>query len=201
MTEREQEHFPDRAKQEQEQWELIRLNEVEGFIQKKANRFCMGDPMLAEDLAQEGREAVIRRLREDPVCPYSHLVLKARDAIYHYRACGSSVDGKLHPVGRSKQYKILNFEDPITDDTLPLAEALADPRAPHRPTEERACRNISFDDLRDFLSAEENQILTLRLMGTSWLEVRETLGKSIKQIAHIREVMTIKAHYIISDVL
>ncbi len=201
MMEREPEHFPDRARQEQAQWALTRLNEVEGFIQRKANRFSMGDPMLAEDLAQEGREAVIRHLRENPVCPYSHLVLKARDAIYHYRVRGSSVDGKLHPVGRSQRYQILNFEDPITDDTLPLAEALADPQAPCRLTEERACRNIFFNDLRDFLSAEENQILTLRLMGTSWLEVRETLGKSISQIAHIREVMTIKTRYIISDVI
>ena len=189
------------AEREQEQWELMRLNEVEKFIQRKANRFCMDDPMLEEDLVQEGREAVIRRLRENPVCPDSHLVLKARDAIYQYRRRGSSVDGKLNPVRRSKQYKILSFEDPTTDDTLSLAEALAEPQAPRRITEETACRTIFFDDLRDCLSAEENQILTLRLMGTSWLEVRETLGKSIGQITHSREGMIVKISYIISDVI
>ena len=58
--------------------ELTRLNEVEGFIEFKATNLSMGDPMLAEDLAQEAREAVIRRLRQTPDCPYSHLVNKAK---------------------------------------------------------------------------------------------------------------------------
>jgi len=69
MRERDDGRFPDWATQEREQQELLRLNEVERFIQKKATQFAEGDLMLAEDLAQEGREAVIRRLREDPDCP------------------------------------------------------------------------------------------------------------------------------------
>jgi hypothetical protein len=59
--------------------------------------------MLAEDLAQQAREAVIRRLREHPNCPYSHLVNKARDAIFCYRQKGNSVDGLLHQRGRARQ--------------------------------------------------------------------------------------------------
>ena len=37
--------------------------------------------MLAENLAQKEREAVFRRLREDPDCPNSHLVNKAIDQV------------------------------------------------------------------------------------------------------------------------
>jgi hypothetical protein len=62
-------HFAARIDQEQEQQELTRLAEVEGFIQKRADQFSRDDPMLAEDLAQYAREAVIRRVREHPDCP------------------------------------------------------------------------------------------------------------------------------------
>ena len=110
MPERVSQHFPDQAKQEQDHQELMRLNDVEGFIQRNAYKFSMDDPMLAEDLAQEGREAAIRRLRENPDCPTSHLIVKARDAIYGYRRRGSSVDGKLYLNGRAKQYQISSLE-------------------------------------------------------------------------------------------
>ena len=36
---------------------------------------------VAEDLAQEGREAAIRLLRAEPNCPASYLVVKAKDAV------------------------------------------------------------------------------------------------------------------------
>ncbi|MBI1880425.1 MAG: hypothetical protein HYR94_19785 [Chloroflexi bacterium] len=73
----------------------------------------MDDPMLAEDLAQQAREAVIRQLREDPDCPYSHLINKARDAILRYRQKGKSVDGLLYQRGRARQYNIFSFDEPI----------------------------------------------------------------------------------------
>ena len=93
--------------------ELARLNEVDGFIQWKAIHLSMGDPMLAEDLAQQAREAVVKRLRESPDCPYSHLVNKARDAIFRYRQKGKSVDGLLYQRGRARQYEITSLEEPI----------------------------------------------------------------------------------------
>ena len=74
MCERE----PSYLTSQQAAFEVTRLDEVDGFIQFKATDLSMGDPMLAEDLAQQAREAVIRRLREAPDCPYSHLVNKAR---------------------------------------------------------------------------------------------------------------------------
>ena len=160
MKERAERRFPDRAEQEREYRELIRLDDVEGFIQRNAYKFSMDDPMLAEDLAQEGREAAIRRLRENPDCPTSHLIVKARDAIYGYRRRGSSVDGKLDPNGRAKQYQISSLEAPTADDEHPQAETISDPQAPRRFTEERACTNILFDCLRDSLSEMENQILS-----------------------------------------
>ena len=95
-------------------WELTRLNEVEGFIQLKATDLSMGDPMFAEDLAQEGREAVIRRLRTHPDCPYSHLVNKASDAILNYRKKGYSVD-RPYQGKRARQYQIASLDEPINN--------------------------------------------------------------------------------------
>ena len=187
MSERAPGRLPKGARQEPAQQELNRLNEVERFIQYKANRFAEGDSMLAEDLAQEGREAVIRRLRADPDCPTSHLVLKAREAIYRYRRRGSSVDGKLNPKGRARQYQIVDLETPIGEDGWSLAEALAEPQAPARWTEQRASINILLDDLRDRLSATENQVLTLRLMAVPWPEVRQILGRSARETGQMRE--------------
>ena len=74
MTELAERRFSARPHCERERQELTRLAEVEGFIQKRAAQFSMDDPMLAEDLAQQAREAVIRRVREYPDCPYSYLM-------------------------------------------------------------------------------------------------------------------------------
>jgi hypothetical protein len=56
----------------EQQHELLRLAEVEGIIKREAAQLSMDDPLLAEDLAQQAREAAIKRLREYPDCPYSH---------------------------------------------------------------------------------------------------------------------------------
>jgi hypothetical protein len=146
--------------------------------------------MLAEDPAQEGREAAIRRLRQDLACPISHLVVKARDAIYKYRRKGSSVDGKLYPGGRAKYYQIVSLEKPMADDGCPLEEAIRDPRAPPRVTEEQACTNVLFDCLTDRLSAEENQAAVLRLIGIPWHEVGEILGQGEPEFTTLRERIT-----------
>ena len=181
---------------EREQQELTRLAEVEGFIRKKAAQLSMDDPMLAEDLAQEGREAVIRRLREQPDCPYSHLVNKARDAIFRYRQKGNSVDGLLYHRGRARQYDIISFEEPIDTEAGPfeekasLREVLSDPAQPRRSTEERAFANVLLDSLRENLSATENQALTLRLGGIPWREAGEILGQRPGEMARLRRSIT-----------
>ncbi len=143
--------------------------------------------MLAEDLAQEGREAAIRLLRAEPNCPASHLVVKAKDAISQYRKRGSSVDGKLDARSRSKHYHILSVEELVFDDGQPREEVIGDPQGPSRPTEEEACINILFASLRDNLSAEENQVLTLRLMDIPWQRVGEILGQEPKEISKKRK--------------
>jgi DNA-directed RNA polymerase specialized sigma24 family protein len=150
--------------------------------------------MLAEDLAQEGREAAIRRLRQDLACPVSHLVVKARDAIYHYRRKGSSVDGKFCTDGRAQHYQIVSLEEPMTDDGCPREEVIRDPRAPTRVTEEKACANILVDCLRNCLSAEENQAVALRLIGIPWQEVGEILGQGRPEFTTLRERITTTAH-------
>jgi hypothetical protein len=91
-------------------------------------------------------------------------VVKAKDAISQYRKRGPSVDGKLDTRSRARRYHILGLEELIFDDGLLREEAISDPQGPSRPTEEEACINILFASLRDNLSAEENQLLSLRLI-------------------------------------
>jgi DNA-directed RNA polymerase specialized sigma24 family protein len=142
--------------------------------------------MLAEDLAQEGREAVIRHLRQAPDCPESHLVVQARTAIYHHLRRGSSVDGKLDDRSRLRHYQVFSLEEPIAGNGHLQEDVIADPQVPSRPTEEEACIDILFSSLRDCLSAEENQVLALRLRGISWQRVGEILNREAREISHIR---------------
>ena len=187
MPELAKRRFSARTNQERDQQELTRLGEVEGFIQKRAAQFSRDDPMLAEDLEQQAREAVIRRLRVDPNCPYSHLVNKARDAIFRYRQKGKSVDGLLYHRARARQYDIISFKEPIDTEAEPLLrEVLSDPAQPRRSTEERAFANVLLDSLRERLSATENQALTLRLSGIPWKEAGEILGQRPGEMARLR---------------
>jgi hypothetical protein len=188
MVELAERHFAARTNYEGDQQELTRLAEVEEFIQIRAAEFSMGDPMLAEDLAQEARERALRGLRKNPDCPYSHLVNKARDAIFRYRGKGKSVDGLLYQRGRARRYAFISFEEPIDTEAGPfeekasLREVLSDPTQPRRVTEERAFANVLLDNLRERLSLEENQVLTLRLMGVSWKEVGNQLGQGARKM-------------------
>ena len=104
-----------------------------------------------------------------------------------YRKRGSSVDGKLDARSRNKHYHVLSLEELVFDDGLLREEAISDPRGPIRPTEEEACINILFANLRDGSSAEENQGLTLRLMGIPWQKVGEILGEGAKEISKMRK--------------
>ena len=174
-------------------FEVARLNEVDGFIQRKAVNLSMGDPMLAEDLAQQAREAVIRRLREYPDCPYPHLVVKARDAIFRYRQKGKSVDGLLYQRGRARQYEITSLEEPIDNEAEPsegapaLSEVLTDPTTPRRFTEERAITHVLLDTVRDHLSPMGNSALTLRLWGFTWKEIRRDLNLGYREMEVIKK--------------
>ena len=190
MSERDQSHPNNQAA-----FELTRLNEVEGFIQFKATDLSMGDPMFAEDLAQQAREAVIRRLREYPDCPYSHLVNKARDAIFNYRKKGQSVD-RPYQGKRARQYQITSLDEPINNRANPseratsLGEVLNHPTQPKRLTEERAITRVLFDIVRDHLSSRGNSALTLRLSGFSWREIRQTLYLSHGELGVLKKDLT-----------
>lgn len=192
MPERAERRFTARTNQERDQHELSRLAEVEGFIQLRATQFAMDDPMLAEDLAQEARERALRGLREHPDCPYSHLVNKARDAIFRYRQKGKSVDGLLYQRGRARQYKFISFEEPIDsgagpfEERVTLREVLSDPAQPRRVTEERAFANVLLDNLRERLSPEENEVLSLRLMDTPWKEIGNLLGQGPRTLDRMK---------------
>jgi len=194
MQERVGKHFPDRAVREQERQELIRLDGVESYIWGKAGQFS-DDLMLTEDLAQEAREAVIKRLWEDVDCPASHLKIKARDAIYHYRGRGSSVDGKLHPINRTKPYQTSSIDN--DENGCLRAEAVGEPQAIRRVTEEKAFNNVLFDGLRAGLSKTENQVLTLRLSDVSWKEVRGVLGLEARDLARIRRRLNITVQMVL----
>lgn len=177
-------------------FEVTRLDEVDGFIQIKATNMSMGDPMLAEDLAQQAREAVVRRLREYPDCPYSHLVNEARDAIFRYRAKGKSVDGLLYQRGRARQYDIISLEAPLDNEAessegeISLGELLSDPGQPQRFTEERAMIQVLLDTVRDHLSPKGNDALTLRLWGYTWKEIRTELNLSYRTMERVKNDVT-----------
>lgn len=179
MSERAPRHLSNGAAK-RERHEVARLAEVEHIIHKKAHKFSNDKPMLAEDLAQQAREAVIKQLRKHPDCPTSHLVVKLSAAIYDYLRLGSSVDGKLNPQGRARNYQLtrldapLEGEDSSTEPTL-FGEVISDPREPRRYTEERALTNTLVDRARGQLSAEDNTALTLRLQGFTWREVGQML--------------------------
>lgn len=152
----------------------------------------MGDPMLAEDLAQQAREAVIRRLREYPNCPYSHLINKARDAIFRYRQKGKSVDGLLYQQRRILRYRLTSLEEPLSredessGERVPLCEVLSDSTQPRRFTEERAINKVMFDTVRSYLCPKGNSALTLRLMGFSWREIRRDLNLGYREMESIK---------------
>lgn len=190
MSEREQSRLNGQAA-----LELTRLNQVEGFIQFKATKLSMGDPMFAEDLAQQAREAVIKRLRKHPDCPYSHLVNKARDAILNYRKQGQSVD-RPYQGKRARQYQITSLEAPIDREAKPLervttlGEVLSHPTQPKRLTEERAITRVLFDTVRDQLSSRGNSALTLRLSGFTWKEIRLALDLNHWEIRVIQKDLT-----------
>jgi hypothetical protein len=173
--------------------EVARLDEVEGFIQLKASYLSMGDPMLAEDLAQQAREAVVRRLREQPDCPYSHLVNKARDAIFRYRGRGSSVDGLLYQRGRARQYDFTSLDEPVDPDAEPseettsLNEILSDPAHPQRYTEERALTEVLLDSVRNYLCPKGNNVLTLRLWGFTWKEIQQDLNLGYREMESLKK--------------
>jgi hypothetical protein len=172
--------------------ELTRLNEVEGFIEFKATDLSMGDPMFAEDLAQQAREAVIKRLRKHPDCPYSHLVNKARDALYNYRKKGHSVD-RPYQGKRARQYQFASLEEPVNHRAnfsaraTALGEILNHPTQPKRFTEERAITRVLYDTVRDQLPPRGNSALTLRLSGFSWREIRQTLNLSHGELGMIKK--------------
>jgi DNA-directed RNA polymerase specialized sigma subunit len=119
------------------------------------------------------------------------LKVKARDAVYRYRGRGSSVDGKLYPLNRTKTYQISSLDELIindeTGDGSRPEEAIGQPQTIRRSTEERAFNNMLFDCLRNSLSETENQVITLRLRGVSWKEVRDILDLGAGETAHMRK--------------
>ena len=74
-----------------------------------------------------------------------------------------------------------------TDNGSLQAEAIGEPQAVRRFTEEKAFTKVLFDCLRDSLSEMENQVLTLRLRSISWKEVRQILGLRPGEMARVRQ--------------
>ena len=189
MQERGQRRFPDGANQEQTQHEAQRLHSIKEYIDYLAFVFSRDAPDLEEDIAQEARLAVTKKLRQDPDCHISHLKVKAKSGIRDYRRRGKSVDGKLNETGRQHPYEVFNIDQVVTEDGNTLIDTLNTHYLPFRITEARALHHVVLDQLRAQLSLEENQVLTLRLRGLSWLEVGEILSQGEKKMAQIREKM------------
>ena len=172
----------------QEQKTLDRLSEVEAFVKSRAKRYAFGDPMLAEDLAQEARGAVLNELKANPDCPDSHLMVQVKNGISKYRRRGKSVDGKLDPDNRTKNYETLSLQGWRNDEDEVLEETLVDHRNGPRPTEEWACTNVLYGAFSETLSAEEKEVLSYRLEDstTTWSEISTITGKDERELYQIR---------------
>jgi hypothetical protein len=97
------------------------------------------------------------------------------------------VDGKLDARSRLRHYQVFSLEEPIADSGRLQEEVIGDPQGSRRPTEEQACLNILFASLRHSLTAEENQVLALRLSDIPWKRVGEILNQGAREMSHIRE--------------
>lgn len=174
---------------------VARLNAVDGFIRAFAWRFSNGDLMLAEDLQQEARMAAYKRLQEAPDCPESHLVVKAKDAIYKYRRRGSSVDGKLNPSGRSLDYSLTSLQESIDGNKGEdrKEEIIGDPRQGRRPTEVVAITITLLDLFRGGLSVDENRAFAFRLAEIPWEEIEEILDQPEHEVYRIQTGIEEKA--------
>lgn len=164
---------------ERERHEEERLASVEGYIGYRAHLYSRDVPDQKEDFAQAAREAVVKKLRDDPDCPISHLKVTAKSAILNYRSQGSSIDGKLNESKRSKTWETLSLDEPVAEDGGTRQDMLSEKSHVQRVTEEQALHRTLMDDLRSQLSARENQVLGMRLDGASWQEVTRSLGNSV----------------------
>ena len=163
------------AIQARDNYELARLDEVEPYIGYLAYHFSWGDPMLIEDLMQESRMAVIKKLRADPDSPISHLKVEVRSTISNFRLRGKSVDGKLNLSQRKRRYIFSDLDQVVTKDGSSLREIIYDPDLPIRVTEEKAIRRVLIDQLRNHLLRGENAILLLQLWGVPWYEINRMI--------------------------
>ncbi len=189
MTESEPRRFPGGADQERAQHEAQRLHSIKEYIDYLAFIYSRDAPGQEEDIAQEARLAVTKKLRQDPDCHISHLKVKAKSGIRDYRRRGRSIDGKLNETDRQRHYDMLNLDQIVTEDGNTLVDTLNAHSLPFRITEAQALHRVALDQLKEYLSPEENQALTLRLMGLSWSEVGEILSRAEGEMAQTREKM------------
>jgi hypothetical protein len=164
-----------------------RILSIKEYIDYLAFLFSRDHPDVKEDMAQEAREAVLKRLRQAPDCPISHLKVKAKSAVLNYRGQGSSVDGKLNQSHRPRQYNFTDINQVVTEEGTTLADTLTDQRmVTLRITEEQALHRVLVDQIQNKLTAEETQALTLRLCGVSWSQIKRDFGYGDGRMTTIR---------------
>lgn len=143
---------------------LARLASVERFIKWRARIMAFGDPAIANDLAQEARLFVWKKLQENPDLPFSFICQLAKEAVYKYRRRGFSVD-RLFLERRKRHYYFVSYEK--IDDWLPLSG---------RSMEDVILRRLILNAFWERLTPVEQTYLELRVAGYSQTEIQQKLG-------------------------
>ena len=163
------------------------LTKLDPEIQKLAKHWARECPDDWEDLAQEARVAIYLELKAKPASPRTHLFRQAKHEILDYRKMGKSVDGKLH-----KTYKRTHIWGLVSLDADPVAVVAANSTLyfkPHqlRPVEDLAVTRVAYEELRDRLTEQQRQCLSLRLQGYKQRETDVLLGLSHRRGARLRD--------------
>jgi DNA-directed RNA polymerase specialized sigma24 family protein len=139
-----------------------RLQELEADIQRMARRWARDCPDDWEDLAQEARLAIYQQLKQDPETPRSHLMQHAKSQIVDYRELGKSVDGKLdRTYHRTTVWRLASLD---ASPEVVGAEYSGLYFRSHRlrPVEDLALDRVTYGELRQRLTGQQAQYLSLR---------------------------------------
>ena len=136
-----------------------RLDDLDKGIQSMARTWARDDPDVWEDLAQEGRLAIYQELKENPESPSAHLFQRAKHVILDYRKKGKSVDGKLfRTFGRPRVWMLTSI------DANPKVLLVFRSRWAN-PVQDQALARVTYGELRERLTGQQAQYLTLLIQG------------------------------------
>ena len=177
------------------------ITKLDPDIQRLAKHWARNCPDDWEDLAQEARLGVYQKLKENPACPRHHLFHHAKSKILDYRKKGASVDGKLHQTHRrSHVWELVSLDaNPagVSAQNSSLYSKPHQPRHQPRPVEDQAVTWVAYGELRERLTDQQRQYLSMRLQGYECREADIALGLSRTQGERLRIKVQRQAEHVL----